>query len=134
MFTVSEPNLSITFKNCIIDVKGLFFRSTLPVTLVFDNCQFKVVNTTTLVHLDFSANQQNGCTGTNINAGDLTITNSFFIDSTYNGISNTASEKYLFKLSSLYDVTFTNVQFNGLKQKHMIVLGDHLCQSTPSKA
>ena len=83
MFTVPSfiPNLQVTFKNCIIDVRGKFFSSMYPVKLSFDNCMFRVGNTTELVTLDYSAGGIYGCSaGNDVNAGDLTIMNSNFTD------------------------------------------------------
>ncbi len=79
MFTVSSytPGLVVTFKNCIIDVRGNFFYSAFPVNIVFDNCLFKVLNTVNLLNLDYSTDSKYGCnTATETGAGDLTIMNS----------------------------------------------------------
>ena len=75
------PYLQVTFRNSIIDVRGKFFQSMYPVNLKFDNCLFRVANTTALVTLDYSAGSQHGCTAANdVNGGDLTIINSNFTD------------------------------------------------------
>jgi hypothetical protein len=129
------PYLQVTFRNSIIDVKGHFFQSMYPVNLKFDNCHFRVGNTTALVTLDYSAGSQYGCTASNdVNGGDLTIMNSNFTDTALTSVLlNPATPKYLFKVTSLYDITMSNVQFNGLKQKHANLFSDHHCSATPKK-
>jgi hypothetical protein len=85
MFTVNSyaPSVTVTFKNCIIDVRGNFFMSNYPVKLIFDNCEFKVLNTVNLLTLDYSIDQKYGCTaGTELGGGgEVQIINSHFIDS-----------------------------------------------------
>ena len=44
-----QENITLTFKNCIIDVKGNFLKTNLPINIVFDTCVFKVLNTTALM-------------------------------------------------------------------------------------
>jgi hypothetical protein len=52
-----------------------------PVKLTFDNCIFRVGNTTELINLDYGAGSMYGCTpGNDVNAGDLSIMNSNFVD------------------------------------------------------
>ena len=49
--------------------------------LTFDNCIFRVGNTTELINLDYGAGSMYGCTpGNDVNAGDLSIMNSNFVD------------------------------------------------------
>ncbi len=79
MFTVDSfaPDTYITFKDSIIDVRGNFFQSLYPVNLVFDNCIFRVALTTNLISLDYSSPQGNyGCTGKDLDGGDLSLLNS----------------------------------------------------------
>ena len=71
-----RENLTLTFRNCIFDVRGRFLRSTVPVNIVFDSCVFNVLNTTTLLSLDYSAGSKFGCTGFDTDGGDLEIKNS----------------------------------------------------------
>jgi hypothetical protein len=101
------PYLQVTFRNSIIDVNGHFFQSMYPVNLKFDNCHFRVGNTTALVTLDYSAGSQYGCSAANdVNGGDLTIMNSNFTDTALTSVLlNPATPKYLFKVTSLYDIT-----------------------------
>ena len=109
MFTVNASDLTINFKNCVIDVKGQFFKSAMPVALSFDNCQFKVLNTTILVELDYSSGTGNGCSsGTNPGAGDLNVMNSIFTEASTNWAQN-PTNKSLFRVSSLFGVNFSNL-------------------------
>lgn len=93
-------------------------------------------NTTALVTLDYSTGSQYGCTAANdLNDGDLAVMNSNFTDTAMTSVLlNSATPKYLFKVTSLYDFSISNVLFNGLKQRHSNLFLDHHCSVTPKKA
>lgn len=88
---------------------------------MFDNCIFKVLNTVNLITLDYSTDSKYGCTAaTEAGAGDLTITNSQFIDSVTSGaVSDISGAKSLFNVKSLYNIVMKNVTFTGMKQSHL---------------
>ena len=77
-----KPGIGVylTFTNCTIDIRGNFLQSNVPVNIVFDNCVFKVGNTSNLFTLDYSIGSQYGCSGDDMDAGDFEIRNSKFID------------------------------------------------------
>ena len=119
------PNMQVVFKNCVFTVTGKVFYSNLPVNLLFDNCTFNVENTTNLVTLDYS-----GYCNTTDKFGDLKIQNSVFKDSsTYS--TTTTTQKQLFNVMSLYDVSFNNVSFLNMKNSHLGWFQDYICQALP---
>ena len=50
------------------------------------------------------------------------------------GIASNGPSKTLFNIKSLYDITFSKVSFNGLKQKQLGMISDHGCSVQPLKA
>jgi hypothetical protein len=111
--------MTVRFTNSVIDVRGNFFHSLYPVTLVFDNCTFLVANTTNLFNLDYSAGGVYGCTdGESMTQGDFEIKNSFFMDSISGAKTPTATSRSLFNVKSLYDIKFNTVTFTKMGMKH----------------
>jgi hypothetical protein len=117
MFTVNassyQPNVYVVFRNCIIDVRGNFLMSTVPVNFVFDGCTFRVANTRNLLTIDYSNGTRYGCTGNDTDGGDIEIKNSVFTDTGSQTPVGTLPSvvKSLFNVKSLFDFRFTNVTF-----------------------
>jgi hypothetical protein len=124
--------MTVRFTNSVIDVRGNFFHSLYPVTLVFDNCTFLVANTTSLFYLDYSAGGVYGCTdGEPLTQGDFEIKNSFFMDSISGAKTPSTTLRSLFNVKSLYDIKFNTVTFTKMGMKHSASFYDFLCQSRP---
>jgi hypothetical protein len=56
-----KSGMTLTFTNCVVDVRGNFFKSEYPVNLIFDGCTFLMANSTNLMTLDYSAGGIYGC-------------------------------------------------------------------------
>jgi len=98
---------TVTFRDCIVDVRGNFFSSKYPVNLIFDNCQFRVSQTVNLLNLDYSNNALCPITAADLTSGDLMITNSQFSDT----LSTFSGNKTLFNIKTMFDVNFSRVTF-----------------------
>lgn len=85
-------------------------------------------NTTTLVSLDYSSGELNGCSsGFPLTQGDITIKNSVFMDTATSQKPATSTTKYLLSVKSLYDVKLTNITLKNMGMKHLTQIEDYVC-------